>query len=88
VPDLLAVVRELVTNVVRHAGASRVTVTVSADDEIRVVVADDGCGLRPGTVRSGLTNLAARAERRGGRLTAAGSRRGTQVSWTVPQSRR
>jgi signal transduction histidine kinase len=83
-PDLLAVVRELVTNVVRHAGASRVTVTVSADDELRVVVADDGGGLRPGTVRSGLTNLAARAERRAGRLTAAGGRRGTQVSWTVP----
>jgi signal transduction histidine kinase len=87
VPDLLAVVRELVTNVVRHAGASRVTLTVSVEDELRVVVADDGTGLRPGTVRSGLTNLSARAERRGGRLTAAGSRRGTHVSWTVPLPR-
>jgi signal transduction histidine kinase len=83
VPDLLAVVRELVTNVVRHAAASRVTVTVSVDDDVRVVVTDDGRGLRPG-VRSGLANLAARAERRGGRLTAAGRRSGTQVFWTVP----
>jgi signal transduction histidine kinase len=83
-PDLLAVVRELVTNVVRHAGASRVTVTVSADDELRVVVTDDGRGLRPGTERSGLSNLAARAERRSGRLTASGRRGGTQIRWAVP----
>jgi signal transduction histidine kinase len=87
VPDLLAVVRELVTNVVRHARATRVTVTVSADDELRVVVADDGSGLRPGAVRSGLTNLAARAERRAGGLTTASGRRGTQVTWTVPAAR-
>jgi signal transduction histidine kinase len=86
VPDLLAVVRELVTNVVRHAAARRVTVTVRVDDDVRVVVTDDGRGLRPG-VRSGLANLAARAERRGGRLTAAGRRSGTQVFWSVPLAR-
>ena len=84
VPDLLAVVRELVANVVRHAGASRVTVTVSADDELQVLVTDNGRGLRPGAERSGLSNLAARAERRGGRLTVAGRRSGTQVRWAVP----
>ena len=68
-PDLVAVVRELVTNVVRHADAQRVTVTVTAGDEIRVTVTDDGCGLPPVTVRSGLANLADRAERRGGRFS-------------------
>jgi signal transduction histidine kinase len=84
VPDLLAVIRELVTNVVRHASARRVTVTVSAGNKVRVVVADDGIGLSAVTVRSGLANLADRAERRGGRLTATGGPAGTEVRWMVP----
>jgi signal transduction histidine kinase len=84
VPDLLAVVRELVTNVVRHARARRVTVTVSAGNNVRVVVADDGVGLPTATVRSGLANLADRAERRGGTLTAVGGSAGTEVRWVVP----
>jgi signal transduction histidine kinase len=86
VPDLLAVVRELVTNVVRHARARRVTVTVSAGNKVRVVVADDGIGLPAVTVRSGMANLAYRAERRGGRLTATGGPAGTEVRWVVPWS--
>ena len=84
-PDLLAVVRELVTNVVRHASASRVTVTVSAEEEVRIVVSDDGGGLPEVTVRSGLANLADRAERRGGRLAISSGPSGTEVAWTVPR---
>ena len=64
-------VRELVTNVVRHAGASRVTILVTTTDEACVVVTDDGHGLPPIAVRSGLANLADRAERRGGKLVLA-----------------
>jgi signal transduction histidine kinase len=86
VHDLVAVVRELVTNVVRHAGASRLTVAVTVGDEVSVVVTDDGCGLPAITVRSGLTNLADRAERRGGRLSTTSGDSGTEVSWSVPAS--
>jgi signal transduction histidine kinase len=82
--DLVAVVRELATNVVRHAGAERLTVTVAVTDEVEVVVTDDGCGLPPITVRSGLANLADRAERRGGGLTATAGGSGTEIRWTVP----
>jgi signal transduction histidine kinase len=85
VPDLLAVVRELVTNVVRHAGASRVTVTLTVEEEVRVTVTDDGRGLDPSTVRSGLANLADRAQRRGGRLDMHPRAAGTQVRWSVPR---
>jgi signal transduction histidine kinase len=85
VSDLLAVVRELVTNVVRHASASRVTVTLTADEEVRVMVTDDGVGLHPASVRSGLVNLADRAERRGGRLSTPSRTVGTQVRWTIPR---
>ncbi len=84
VPDVVATVRELVTNVVRHAGAERVTVTVTVTDAVRVQVTDDGRGLPPITVRSGLANLADRAERHGGRLTASAGPSGTQVEWVVP----
>jgi signal transduction histidine kinase len=84
VPDLVAVVRELVTNVVRHAAASRVTVTVAVGDQVTVAVADDGTGLPEVTPRSGLANLADRAERRGGALTTSAGPSGTQVRWAVP----
>jgi signal transduction histidine kinase len=84
VPDLLAVVRELVTNVVRHARAARVTVLVDAGDaDVSVTVTDDGVGLPAVTPRSGLANLADRAERRGGRLTTSSGGSGTEVCWTA-----
>jgi signal transduction histidine kinase len=84
VQDVVAVVRELVTNVVRHAEASRMTVAVGVGDEVFVVVTDDGRGLPPITVRSGLSNLTDRAERRGGRLTTSSGTSGTEVTWSVP----
>jgi signal transduction histidine kinase len=87
-PDVVAVVRELVTNVVRHASATRVTVTVTVDSEVRVVVTDNGVGLPAVAVRSGLTNLADRAERHGGRLTTSTGPKGTQIRWSVPMPRR
>jgi signal transduction histidine kinase len=70
--------------VVRHASASRVTVTLTVEDEVRLVVTDDGVGLHPTAERSGLANLADRAERRGGRLVTTVRSPGTQVRWTVP----
>jgi signal transduction histidine kinase len=84
VPDVVATVGELVTNVVRHARAERVTVTVTVTDALCVQVTDDGRGLPPITVRSGLANLSDRAERWGGGLTASGGPSGTEVAWTVP----
>jgi len=89
-PELLAVVREALSNVARHASASSVTVTVVVDDadgdgDVRVVVADDGRGIPDGAVRSGLGNLARRAESRGGTFrvgSATGS--GATLEWRVP----
>ena len=87
--DLLAVVRELVSNVVRHAGATRVAVTVDVGEDpgagVCLVVADDGRGLPAVTVRSGLANLAERAAWHGGRMSTVGGPAGTEVSWSVPR---
>jgi signal transduction histidine kinase len=54
---------------------------------LHVVVTDDGTGLPPVSVRSGLANLADRAERLGGELTTAGAASGTEVHWRVPLPR-
>lgn len=81
----VAVVREAVSNVVRHAGASTVTVTVEAGQELRVEVVDDGTGIGPDAARSGLRNLQERARECGGRFAVtAAPGRGTRLSWHVP----
>ncbi|GAC1590058.1 MAG: hypothetical protein NVS3B21_07260 [Acidimicrobiales bacterium] len=81
-----AVVSEALSNVARHATASRAEVDVTAsDDLLRVAVVDDGVGLRPGSRESGLANLRARAVSRRGSFcltTPAGG--GTRVEWAVP----
>jgi signal transduction histidine kinase len=81
----LAVVREAVSNAVRHSGAGRVTVTVEVDGDLLVDVVDDGVGIGPDVARSGLRNLDERARGCGGELAV---RReplgGTRLSWRVP----
>jgi signal transduction histidine kinase len=80
-----AVVREAVSNVVRHAGASTVSVTVAVDDNLTITVLDDGCGFPDETTPSGLANLAARAKECGGRLDVGKDPAGrTRLVWSVP----
>ena len=84
--DLVAVAREALANVARHARAGTAEVELSAfAEQVRLLVHDDGVGFTPGSRSSGLTNMRKRAERRGGTLDV-GSRvpRGTTVVWSVP----
>ena len=89
--DVVAVVRETLSNTARHAGASSAQVVVSirgmgTNGSVRVVVTDDGHGLDPTvTRRSGLDNLKSRARRHGGIcFTQPASPHGLQVIWEVP----
>ena len=83
--DLLAVLREALSNVARHAVASAVHVAVTVDEEVTVVVSDDGHGVPPDVVRSGLDNLSRRAQKRGGSFSVQGRvPTGTTVTWRVP----
>jgi len=86
--DLIAVVRESVTNIARHApGSSSQVKIATAEGTLTVLVSDDGPGPFPGanSRQSGLANLTARAHRRGGTCSVAkGNRGGTEVRWTVP----
>ena len=80
-----AVVREAVSNVVRHAAARSVTVSVTVDDYLTIGVSDDGAGIGEDVTRSGLANLAARAHECGGRFSIAPRPGGgTRLVWSVP----
>ncbi|MEU4541318.1 GAF domain-containing protein, partial [Streptosporangium sp. NPDC023825] len=87
---LLAALREALSNVVRHAQASKVDVSVDAGRERLVLtVADNGIGLSADGRRSGLRNLQERAERLGGSFTAGcPSEGGTRLVWNVPLGER
>jgi signal transduction histidine kinase len=83
--DAQAVVREGISNTVRHANAHELTITISVDDNLTITITDDGDGIPETTARSGLHNLTQRAGRAGGSCTvtraAAG---GTRLTWTAP----
>ncbi|GLY30926.1 GAF domain-containing protein [Kineosporia sp. NBRC 101731] len=88
VDDLVAVVREGLSNVARHARARQVEIEVTvASGRLTLRIEDDGVGLRGEHVGSGLVNLRERAERHGGQvsLQAAGTL-GVTLLWTVSVS--
>ncbi|MFJ5806560.1 GAF domain-containing protein [Streptomyces sp. NPDC093093] len=86
--DVLAVLGEALTNVARHSQATRAEVSIVAESGVvTVTVTDNGVGLPEGGRRSGLRNLAERAERLGGRMEVASrgpGERGTRLAWWVP----
>ena len=71
---LLGALREALSNAARHAKASKVEVTVEAGQELILVVRDNGTGMKESGRRSGLANLAERAELLGGTLRARARR--------------
>lgn len=86
--ELLAVLREALANVARHAHASSVDVEVSVNGGVALSVIDDGVGLAA-TERNhlshGLANMAARARSLGGSFAVrAEEEAGTRVEWRVP----
>ncbi|GAA3379004.1 two-component system sensor histidine kinase [Streptomyces sannanensis] len=88
--EVVAVLGEALTNVARHARASKVEVSlVVRGGTLTVAVSDDGIGIADNGPRSGLRNLAERAERQGGELTVVrGASGGTRLEWRVPLTRR
>jgi len=84
--DVLAVARESLTNVARHARAGSAEIDVVAvENRLTVEVRDDGIGPGSSDRRSGLRNLQRRAESRGGNVEIqALEPAGTWLCWSVP----
>ncbi|WP_375138105.1 GAF domain-containing protein [Streptomyces sp. Act143] len=82
----VAVLSEALTNVARHARATRADVVLETDGrELRLTVSDDGVGIPAGGRRSGLRNMAERAEQLGGELESTSPPGGgTTLVWRVP----
>jgi signal transduction histidine kinase len=87
--DVVAVLGEALSNTARHAQASRVEVTLAASrTDLTVTVEDDGVGIPDQVPRSGLANLAERAQGHGGVLEIGpGAAGGTRLLWRVPLPR-
>jgi signal transduction histidine kinase len=80
-----AVVREAVSNAVRHAGATKLAVTVKVEDDVCIEVIDNGRGGADGITGRGLTDLHHRAQQAGGALSVADAPGGgTVLRWSAP----
>jgi signal transduction histidine kinase len=86
--ELLATLREALSNVARHASASRVEISVWVGDGLHLRVLDDGVGFDPNRIRPGsvgVGSMRTRAEQLGGELRlAAGPAGGAELTWRVP----
>ena len=92
--EIVAVVRESLTNAAKHSASDQVAVDLTATP-VRLVIdiVDDGVGVGTDVRRSGLRNLVSRAEQRGGSLQigpapvesrTSTNREGTHLQWTIP----
>ena len=86
-PEILAVLREALSNIARHAQATTARVSLrAANGEVVLRVQDDGVGFDPSSARGGIVNMGERAYDLGGTFEVgpppAGT--GTAVTWRVP----
>jgi signal transduction histidine kinase len=86
--QLLTALRELLSNVARHAEASAALVEVAVNGGLTATVTDDGRGgvVGQASVGSGLRNLVQRAETLGGQFAIGSGPNGagTEARWAVP----
>ena len=83
--DMLHALREALSNAARHGKATSTEVDIGAGSELSLLVRDNGSGITDTFRRSGLANLAQRAEHYGGTLSVGpGNSGGTELHWRVP----
>jgi signal transduction histidine kinase len=90
--EVYSIGREAIVNAFRHSGASNIEVELEyTASRMRVLVRDDGCGIKPEVLRSGrdghwgLSGMRERAERIGAKFKVmSGPDAGTEVELSVP----
>ena len=89
---LFRILQESLTNINRHAQATRVNIVLRRDDQrLSLSIADNGIGIRPGCRRKansfGLVGISERISRLGGELTIDSARgSGTTLAMTIPMA--
>ncbi|MCL5048514.1 MAG: GAF domain-containing sensor histidine kinase [Firmicutes bacterium] len=86
---ILAVLKEGLSNILRHAKATEVTITLEADDEISLTIKDNGRGIKEkGANGFGLANMEERAKLLGGSFSISSLETGGScLKWAVPANR-
>jgi len=80
-----AVVREAVSNAVRHASATTLRINVNVEDELSIEVIDNGRGISGDITGSGLVKLRERARDAGGSFAIEPAPSGgTVLRWSAP----
>ncbi|GAA3168973.1 hypothetical protein GCM10020255_056250 [Rhodococcus baikonurensis] len=87
-PHAEAVVREGLSNALRHAHADAIDVTIRATEELVISIVDDGVGIDQATRIHGLDNLSTRARQCGGSSNITSENGVTELVWRVPLSPR
>jgi signal transduction histidine kinase len=92
VAELLAITREALSNIARHAGASHARVAVTADDRLQLEISDDGRGFDATAAAErghhGLGNMEARSRALGAAFELASTADdGTRIIVTLPRAR-
>ena len=90
--EIYSIGREALVNAFRHSGASSIEVELEyAVNGLRVLIRDNGCGIKPDLLRSGreghwgLSGMRERAERIGAKLRVmSGASAGTEIELFVP----
>lgn len=84
---VLRILQEAIANVLKHAGANRLTVTISADDHaLDIRIADNGRGFAPQAAGAGrgLAHMRKRADAIGATLEIASAAAGTEIRLHKP----
>jgi signal transduction histidine kinase len=80
-----AVVREAVSNAIRHGKATTLSVSVTVEDDLVIEVVDNGSGISGEITGSGLANLQKRAQEVGGSFAIESvANHGTTLRWSAP----
>ena len=88
--DIFRIIQELVSNVLKHAKASKLTVNINQfDDVINIMIEDDGIGIKPHHLQEktgmGLKNIHARIKKLNGSIKFDQKvQRGTLVNIDIP----
>ncbi len=83
--NVFLILKESLHNIVKHAGAKKVTINFKADEKLSLIIADDGRGYEKAALQTGngLLNIEQRAKALHGKFSISNNS-GTEIHFEVP----